>query len=222
MTIEEYFKEWYKYIDRAELSKVIKTLKNLNKPFYPYLNNVFKAFELCPYNKLKCIWLAQDPYPNGAATGLAFANSIFSEELSPSLNILKEAIINFEIPHNHTIFAPDLEEITKQGILLLNSALTVEANKIGSHTMLWRPFIKRFIEEFVLYNPGTIWVLFGSQAQSFKPYIGNTQYIIEVGHPSYYARTQQKMPRDWFIELNKIIKDTTGETIEWYKEIKFN
>ena len=89
------------------------------------------------------------PYPQkGVATGILFGNKkeVLEEDLSPSLKIIKEAVINFEIPHNNIIFDQTLENWAKQGILMINSALTVEMNKIGSHVMLWRPFISKLLK----------------------------------------------------------------------------
>lgn len=220
MTLEEYFGDWIKVIDKVELNKVIYKLKSMNN-YTPSMNNIFKAFELCKYNDMKVIFLGYDPYPQrGIATGILFGNNkkVTEENLSPSLKIVKEACINYEVPHNSIIFDQTLESWTKQGILMLNSALTVEINKIGSHTMLWRPFISKLIKNISNINTGIIYVLFGEQAKTFKPYIGKNNIILEEKHPAYYARTNQRMPSFIFNEVSKLIKGKYNKSIKWFEE----
>ncbi len=224
MGLEEYFKDWLKVIDKKELNIVINKLgvEYNKKPICPLQSKVFKAFEWCSYHDLKVVMLGQDPYPQkGIATGLLFGNDRETDDnlLSPSLQIIKEAVINFEITHNNIIFDPSLESWAKQGILMINSAFTVEMNKIGSHTILWRPFVSTLLRNLSINDTGIIYVLFGEQAQTFKPYI-NKQYnnIIEVEHPAYFARTNTKMPSSVFKEIDKLLVDKYGIPIKWYDE----
>ena len=224
MTIDEYFKEWLKVLDRVETIKVINWLKTVNpNTLCPALSNVFKAFELCPYNKCKIIFIGYDPYPQKeVATGILFGNSKETpiDKLSPSLEIIKEAAINLEIPHNIITFDHSLESWAKQGILMLNSALTCEVNKIGSHTNIWRPFISKLLRNLSNKETGIIYVLFGKEAQTLSPYINNKYNdIIEIQHPSYFARTNQRMSSKLFYDINKILLGRYGNIIEWYKEI---
>ena len=221
MTLEEYFGRWMGVIDKRELKSVLSKLgpEYKRKPICPAQNNVFKAFEVCPYDKLKVVMLSQDPYPQkGVATGILFGNKegTRDEDLSPSLQIIKEAAINFEIPHNCIIFDPTLESWAKQGILMINSALTVEMNKIGSHVMLWRPFITSLLKKLSENKTGIIYVLFGKQAQTFKPYI-NKQFniVLEENHPAYFARTGKSMPHTIFEQISKLTKEMYGMPIIW-------
>ena len=224
MTLEEYFGRWMGVIDKRELESILSKLgpEYKRKPICPAQNNVFKAFEVCPYDKLKVVMLGQDPYPQkGVATGILFGNKegTRDEELSPSLQIVKEAAINFEIPHNCIIFDTTLESWAKQGILMINSALTVEMNKIGSHVMLWRPFIASLLKKLSENETGIIYVLFGEQAQTFKPYI-NKQFniVLEENHPAYFARTGKAMPHTVFEQISKLTKEMYGMPITWYQE----
>ena len=224
MTLEEYFGRWMRVIDKRELESVLSKLgpEYKRKPICPAQSNVFKAFEACPYDKLKVVMLGQDPYPQkGVATGILFGNKegTRDEDLSPSLQIIKEAAINFKIPHNCIIFDPTLESWAKQGILMINSALTVEMNKIGSHVMLWRPFIASLLKKLSENETGIIYVLFGKQAQTFKPYI-NKQFntVLEENHPSYFARTGEAMPHTVFEQISKLTKGMYGMSITWYQE----
>ena len=224
MTLDEYFGDWMKVIDRTELNNVMAKVgqEYKKKLICPAQQDVFKAFELCSLKDLKIVMLGMDPYPQkGVATGILFGNNkeINNKNISPSLNIIKEAVINFEIPHNCITFDTTLESWAKQGILMLNSALTVEMNKIGSHTMLWRPFIAKLLKNLSEYDTAIIYVLFGRQAQTFKPYINNRfNYVIEVEHPAYFARTHTKMPYKLFIDISNKVKEIYGIQIEWYKE----
>ena len=224
MTLEEYFGGWMRVIDKRELESVLSKLgpEYKRKPICPAQNNVFKAFEVCPYDKLKVVMLGQDPFPQkGVATGILFGNKrgTRDEDLSPSLQIVKEAAINFEIPHNCIIFDPTLESWAKQGILMINSALTVEMNKTGSHVMLWRPFIASLLKKLSENKTGIIYVLFGKQAQTFKPYI-NKQFntVLEENHPAYFARTGEAMPHTVFEQISKLTKGIYGIPITWYQE----
>ena len=220
MTFEEYFGDWIKVIDKQELIKVINKLNQMAN-YTPSMKNIFRAFELCKYNNLKVLFLGYDPYPQrGVATGILFGNKkeVSEENLSPSLKIVKEAAIDFEIPHNSIIFDQTLESWAKQGILMINSALTVEIGKTGSHTMLWRGFISKLIKKLSEYNTGIIYVLFGEQAKTFKPYIGKNNIIIEEKHPAYYARIEGRMPSTVFKEITKLTKEKYGEPIVWFTE----
>ena len=223
MRLDEYFGDWLQVIDVGELNKVVTKLNTIYqaKPVVPEYKDVFKAFTLCSMHDCKIIFLSQDPYPQkGIATGVAFGNKQNTTELSPSLEVIKEAAINYEIPHPPIEFDVTLESWAKQGILMLNSALTCEMNKVGSHVMLWRPFISKLLQNLSNSSPGLVYVLFGDQAQTFEPYINkNLSSIIKIHHPAYYARTHTKMPYWVFTELNKLMKADYGVPIRWYKEL---
>lgn len=224
MTLDEYFGDWMKVIDRTELNNVIAKVgqEYRRKLLCPAQPDVFRAFELCPLKDLKVVMLGQDPYPQkGVATGILFGNrkEVDEDNLSPSLNIVKEAAINFEIPHYCITFDQTLESWAKQGILMINSALTVEINRIGSHVMLWRPFIAKLLKNLSEYDTAIIYVLFGRQAQTFKPYINSkSNHIIEIEHPAYFARSGTKMPHQLFIDISNRVKGIYGVPIKWYKE----
>lgn len=157
------------------------------------------------------------PYPQkNIATGVLFGNN--ASVLSPSLKIVKEAVIDFEIPHNSIIFDPTLESWCKQGILMINSALTTEIEKAGSHVMLWRGFISKLLKNISEYNTGIIYVLFGEQAKTFKPYIGKNNIILEEKHPAYYARNDSRMPSTVFKEITKLVKDKYNEQLKLFLE----
>lgn len=227
MTIDEYFGDWMKVLDRAETMKIMGWLKTVNpSTLCPALPNIFRAFKLCPYNKCRVVFTGQDPYPQkGVATGILFGNSKETPEdkLSPSLQVVKESAINFEIPHNFITFDNSLESWAKQGILMINSALTCEVNKVNSHVMLWRPFMTKFLKRLSENEAGLIYVLFGKRAQTLKPYINQRfNNIIEVEHPAYLARINKKLPYHIWGDINKLLKEKYNEKIIWFNELKFN
>lgn len=226
MTIDEYFGDWMKVLDRKETVKIMNWLKTTDSStLCPSIKNVFKAFKLCSYNECKVIFIGQDPFPQkGVAQGVLFGNSSNTPEdkLSPSLKVVKESVINFDIPHNLITFDPTLESWAKQGILMLNSALTTEVGKVGIHTLKWRPFIGSFLKNMSEKNPGIIYVFFGSQAKSLNNYINsNNNYKLFIEHPAYYARLNKRMPSDIWYTVQKLIYNIYGTSIEWYKEETF-
>ena len=223
MTIEEYFGDWMKVIDKQEAIKIMKWLKIANpSSICPSIREVFKAFELCTYSNCKAVFIGQDPYSQrGVATGILFGNRVEvpDSKISPSLEVIKEAVINYEVPHGLISFDNTLETWAKQGILMLNSALTCELNKVGSHVMIWRPFISKFLRAMSENNTAIVYVLFGKQAQTLRPYINQRfNHIIEIEHPAYFARTNTKMPKDLFFKINNIIEGIHKVPFKWYQE----
>lgn len=231
MTIEEYFGGWSKVIDLKEAERILKRL-TAYPIICPNLRDIFKAFHLCPYNNLRVVILGQDPYNNlkatvlngspirvPVATGLAFANSSDTPEnlFSPSLEILRESVINPSLPHGNINFDASLEKWEAQGVLLLNSALSCEVGKPGSHMLMWRPFIKTLLTNLSKYLTGIVYVLMGADAQSFEPYI-NTRFnhVIRIRHPSWYARQKVQMPSDIWNHINSILIGQNGYGIEWF------
>lgn len=226
MTIQEYFGEWSKVLDLNEANRIIRKLSASHAVICPKVKNIFKAFTLCPFNELRVVIIGQDPYPNTinnnpVATGIAFANSSDTPEVSysSSLEVLRESVIDFTIPHRRINFEPDLEKWETQGVLLINAALSCEEEKIGSHMLLWRPFMKSFLSSLSNYHSGIVYVLMGAQAQSLESYINKTNnYVIRIRHPSWYARQKERMPSDVWKDINKILTGQNGYGIKWYNE----
>lgn len=217
MILEDEFHDWLRVID---VSLLKSTLKNIPiDDICPVKEDVFRAFRLCNYKDCNIVFLGQDPYPQkGVATGILFGNeeSTPDSELSPSLQIIKEASIDYTKPHNYPIsFDITLESWVKQGILMINSALTVKTNYIGSHTQLWRPFIADFIKR-LSKDSNIPFVLFGQQAQTFEPYIDKRSHIFKENHPAFYARSNKRMPSDIFNNINCYLKEQFGKEIVWY------
>ena len=224
MTIEEYFGDWSRVIDLYEANDIMKKLSSFNNTICPRLNDIFKAFRLCSLSSLRVCIIGQDPYSNlrnkkPVATGLANEKNTPEKSYSPSLEILKESVIDYTIPHRTITFEPDLEKWEEQGVLLLNSALSCEIGRVNSHMLLWRPFMVNFLTNLSKCSTGVVYVLMGSNAQSLEPYINKRyNYILKIKHPSYYARTKTRMPSDIWKQINEILISLNGYGIEWYKE----
>lgn len=213
MTVKDALGKWINVVDHKELSYILSQLNVLyrTKDVSPAPDDVFRAFHACKYDTCKVVMLGLDPYPQkGVATGLLFGNKEGTANLSPSLKIVLEAALK-----DGEECSPTLEEWATQGVLLLNTALTVEVGKIGSHTLLWRPFMKTFLQEYSRCESGIIYVLFGKQAQSFRPYISRMNDIIECEHPAYFARTGTSLPNTLFKEINQNLINRYGIPIKW-------
>lgn len=217
--MSEYFRDWLRVIDKDVLMRNTSWLQRQNlSRICPAYYDVYKAFSLLTFRECKVVLLGQDPYPQkGVATGIAFANKAGTEKLSPSLEVIKEAVIDPTVPHGPVEFDCTLESWAKQGVLMLNSALTCEVNKPGSHALLWHPFTTKLLFNMSREATGIIYVLMGVHALAYKGFINDRfNDIIECNHPAYYARTGTPMP-DVFKEVNKLLKGKYNTTIEWYK-----
>lgn len=227
MTIEEYFGDWMRVIDKPEAMKIMGWLKTVNpNTLCPALPDVFRAFRLCSLRDCRVVMIGMDPYPDKfmgkpRATGILFGNNkdVPEDKLSPSLQVVKESAINFEIPHNIITFDQTLESWAKQGVLMINSALTCELNRVGSHVNQWRPFMSKLIKNLSTRETGLIYILFGRQAQTLKPYIDERYNdIIEIEHPAYFARANKIMPYSVFRQMNDILYGRYGEKITLFNE----
>lgn len=224
MTLRDCFGDWMNIIDINELAKVTAKLNAMYNDICitPNKEDVFKSFYLCPVKNLKIVFLGQDPYPQkGVATGILFGNNkdVTEDKLSPSLQIVKRACIDYTVPHSIVDFDNTLETWAKQGILMLNSSLTCEVNNVGSHVMLWRPFIASLLKKLSNNYPGIVYVLFGNTAQTFVPYINPlSNNIIKVNHPAWYARMNVEMPNSVFKDIDSLLISKYGSTIKWFNE----
>ena len=200
----DYFGDWIKVLDPTLLQKYNKMLLQavLNDiSFEPQAEHVFKAFRMCPYNECCAVILGQDPYPQkGVSTGIAFGNDLTrNPSLSPSLGVILNSVARYseDLPN----FDTTLETWERQGILLLNSSLTVRTNQPGSHAEAWKPFTKSLVERLSEEKPELFWLLLGKQAWEFKDCIknGSTEKNGNIAmeyHPAYYARNNTPMPQD--------------------------
>lgn len=159
-----------------------------NSVVYPPQKDIFKAFELCPLEKTKVIILGQDPYHNpNEAMGLSFSVPK-NIKTPPSLkNILKEIHTDLGIiPSTHG----DLSTWAEQGVLLLNTILTVEHKKPASHRNLgWQAFTDTCIQLLAQEKKGLVFMLWGNFAKGKASLINTEDHLIlEASHPSPLAR----------------------------------
>ena len=221
MTQEEYFGDWYPYIDAKSMDVALSYVSR-ERDFYPHAGNVFKAFTMCPARATVAVFLGQDPYPQkDIATGIAFGNKADTPEdrLSPSLAVIKESVIDYARPHHVLAFDNTLESWARQGILMLNCSLTVKPYVPSSHYLYWKPFITGFLERFSRGNGGIAYVLFGKQAQSFRDCISPVAgKIFEVEHPAALARRHGLLPGTLFRDVGDYVHGVTARNIEWYHE----
>lgn len=202
--------DWYTtYPNFWESELVEQVIKQISSEYhtkrvYPEPNKIFRAFELCQFRNIKAVILGMDPYNDGNAIGLAFG--VGGHSVNPSLRKIREAIEDECYDGMLLEFDYTLEHLAKQGVLLLNTALTVRHGEAGSHMEIWSAFTKRFIEQLSVIKPVT-WFLWGKNAEAMKQYIytDNPVYIAE--HPSYAARNGRKwITNNQFKQTKHIIK----------------
>jgi len=161
------------------------------KKIYPDSKEVFRAFDLCPYDDTKVVIIGQDPYHTpDTADGLAFSTR--QERRPPSLEIIFKEIykdLNIQYIRNetHEEFFPtnNLEKWAKGGFLLLNSCLTVEEGKAGSHKDLgWNIVIDVAIEALLKKDHQVIFLLWGNEAKKYKDMIKPPHFFLEASHPA--------------------------------------
>lgn len=227
MTIDEYFGDWKRVIDLREADSLLKELISMKRDKHillcPSPKNTFKCFNLCSLSGLRVVIVGQDPYPNylnnrPVATGLAFANSsdTLEKDYSPSLKVLRDSFIDFGSQSESINFDSSLESWERQGVLLLNAALSCLKDRVGSHTLLWKPFITSFLTNLSKATTGIVYVLMGNDAQSLELYINEEfNYIPKAKHPSYYARKRVSMPNMWS-RIDQILINLNGYRIKWF------
>lgn len=210
---------WKKLINEKELLYPI--LNILNNEYrihncFPSKNNVFKIFNELDYNKVRVVILGQDPYPqSNKATGIAFANPKNSTTISPSLRVIRDKVCSqFNKPKED--FDITLESWVKQGIFLLNTALTVIENTPDSHTEIWKPFTQKILSTLSEWNPGIIYVLLGKKALDFEPYINiKNNYILKYYHPAYFVRRGLIFDCTMFTDINNILQENNNLIINF-------
>jgi uracil-DNA glycosylase len=184
------------------------------KTVFPPKSKIFRAFVACPYDKVSVVFIGQDPYHDGSATGLCFANE-GKDKLSPSLDVMKR-----EWETNITRgeeFDPTLIKWADQGVLLLNTALTVEQGEPKSHMELWKHWTANFLEKLSEANPDLCYVMFGRKAQEWQSHIVHG-HVLKVVHPAaeVYSNGNAKFFGCRFFDVvNDQLALLNKETIEW-------
>jgi len=206
---DEFKKEYYLNL-REFLKKEYST-----RVIYPNMYNIFEALKHTSFKDTKVLILGQDPYHGeNQAHGLAFSVQK-GVRIPPSLlNIYKELHddLGCYIPNNGYLIP-----WSDQGVLLLNTALTVRAHEANSHKNIgWEIFTDDVIKLLNTREDPVIFVLWGSNARRKKEFIDlSRHYVLEAPHPSPLSASRGFFGCKHFSKINKILKDLGKEPIDW-------
>ena len=213
---------WEDIIDLEKKKDYYKKLKEeINKRYetttvFPEKQNIFKAFSLTKLDNLKVVILGQDPYHGfGQAQGLAFSTPANIKNPPSMQNILKE--IQSDLGKKSICEDGDLTPWAKQGVLLLNTILTVEEAKPKSHHNLgWEVFTDNIIKYISDNCEDTIFILWGSPAISKTKLIDTKKHhILTAPHPSPLSSYRGFFGCKHFSQTNNILKSLNKEAIIW-------
>ena len=228
-------KGWYdfleEFIESKAFGRILKTELNLRKEHvhYPSLDRVFRAFTATPLEKLSVIFVAQDPYYNGRATGLA--TGIEDGQYPPPtlVALIRECVadvqgIEVDVDHfkMHYKEAFDYSLVTwaDQGMLLLNRALSVRKGVPESNLIYWRPFTDYVIQKLSEQKEDLIFVLLGRKAQEVGKLIDSDRHdVIEAAHPAAesYNKNAGFYGSKIFTKINHYLEDAERTPIEWMR-----
>ena len=184
------------------------------KQIYPAPANIFNAFNLCPLDKVKVVIIGQDPYHEpGQAHGLCFS-VLPPTKIPPSLvNIYKE--IQNDLGHP-SVTNGDLTSWAKQGVLLLNATLTVQAHLAASHAGKgWEQFTDAVIRE-VAKRDNIVYMLWGSYAQKKAEFVNSDKnLILKSVHPSPLSASRGFFGNHHFSRANQYLVEHGKTPIEW-------
>ena len=201
---KEYFKKLGIFVKKEYKTKTI---------FPPY-KNIFDALRFTDYDEVKVVILGQDPYHGlGEAHGLSFSVREGIKMPPSLLNIFKELYNDLGIKRTKT----DLTDWTNQGVLLLNSIMTVEKDKALSHKDKgWEIFTDEIIKKLNERKDPVIFILWGNFARSKKILITNKYHkIVESAHPSPLSASRGFFGSKPFSKTNKYLKEMGKEEIKW-------
>lgn len=206
---DEFKKEYY-----LKLREFLKA-EYRSREIFPNMYDIFNALKLTSYKDTKVLILGQDPYHDiGQAHGLAFSVKP-GIKIPPSLlNIYKEIKdeYGYDIPSSGY-----LESWSKQGILLLNTVLTVRAHQANSHkNMGWEIFTDEIIKILNRREEPVIFVLWGANARSKKQFIDTKKhFVLEAPHPSPLSAHRGFFGCNHFKKINDILGSLGKDAIDW-------
>lgn len=204
-----YYRDLYQFV-KEEYSRAV---------VYPPADDIFNAFHFTPLSKVKVLLLGQDPYHNvNQAHGLSFSVLPEQKEIPPSLqNIYKELEddLGCYIPNNGY-----LKKWADQGVLLLNTVLTVRAHAANSHRGIgWEEFTNAAIKVLNEQDRPIVYLLWGKPAQSKKTMLKNPKHLIlEAPHPSPLSAFRGFFGCRHFSKTNEFLKEHGLEPIDWQIE----
>ena len=188
--------------------------KQQGAQIYPPTSDTFRAFQLCDFPKVKVIILGQDPY-HGAnqAHGLSFSVRVGTKAPPSLVNIFKELENDLGWARRQT----DLSDWAEQGVLLLNSVLTVTAHNAGSHrNQGWETFTDQAISALAQQQQNLVFILWGGYARAKKKLIDSSQHcIIESAHPSPLSAHSGFFGSKPFSRCNNYLHACNQQPINW-------
>ena len=201
-----YFNELTEFVKKEYASEVV----------YPPPKHIFRAFDLCPFDKVKVVILGQDPYHSPRqANGLCFAVNE-GVTLPPSLqNIFKEIESDIGRPIAHR--TGDLERWATQGVLLLNATLTVKARMAGSHQGRgWEQFTDATIAALSAEREHLVFILWGNYARAKGVHIDRAKHlVIESPHPSPFSAHSGFFGSRPFSRANAYLQEHGETAVDW-------
>ncbi|MGL6125076.1 MAG: uracil-DNA glycosylase [Metamycoplasmataceae bacterium] len=213
-------KEYINFINSQKELKYYKEIQSFlnkeilnNKLLLPKMENIFESFNKTPFKKMKVIIVGQEPYHSkDMADGLAFSTQSNTTPKSLS-NIFKEIRSNYP---NISLNGTSLKPWAKQGVLLMNTSLSVEQGKPNSHSKIgWDIFVKNFINYLNENKDFLIFVLWGNSAKKLKPFIDAKFYILESTHPSPLSANKGFLGCNHFKKINMILSSNNIKEIDW-------
>lgn len=231
----EFFHEsWHNkmrpFIESEECDKIYAHLKDRSKKGHkiaPLSSNVYRCFLETPLTDLKVILVGMCPYhteKNGVfvADGLLMGCSN-TGMIQPSLQQFYDAVERdvYKGLKLTAVKGTDVSYLAKQGVLMLNAALTTEINKAGSHMAIWEPFMKYFFEEVMGAEAIPI-VFLGKEAAKLEKYVFPFAHVFKLSHPASAAYKNSEWDSEGtFTKVNKILKDNNNFKIEWLDIVPF-
>ena len=206
------------FIKSNEFIRLIDRLKDdvvLDKRFTPTFKYVFKAFEECHYKDTRVIILGQDPYPQiNVADGLAFSCSR-QNKAEKSLQYIHSAIQ--KTVENAQPSVNNLQYLADQGVLLLNTALTTQIGKPGTHQEYWKPFMAHLLDYVRMDNPNIVYLLLGKKAEFWEDLIDQPNNVVKASHPASaaYAKQHEWDCNDCFNKVNEILVSKELPEVNW-------
>lgn len=198
------------------LEKVKHFYKEYEGKIFPEEKEIFRAFDVCPFEKVKVVILGQDPYPTkGFANGLSFSVNDDVHPFPKSLtNIFKEINndIGRSLPKNG-----NLMRWAEQGVLLLNTVLTVKEGSPDSHKDIgWEKFTNRVIELLSNQKKGLVFILWGAKATAKSTLINeNKHLILSSVHPSPLSAYRGFFGSKHFSKANDYLNENNLSVINW-------
>lgn len=206
---EEFEKDYFK-----NLAEFVRS-EYTNKKIFPKPENIFAAFDLCPFAKVKVVIIGQDPYHGpGQAHGLCFSVQKGIQNPPSLKNIFKEIEDDLAIKMSG---GGDLSSWAKQGVLLLNATLTVIAGIAGSHQQKgWEQFTDTVIKILSERKNNLVFLLWGSYAQSKAHLIDPRKHLIlKAPHPSPLSSYRGFFGCKHFSKTNIYLEKTGQKKINW-------